>query len=261
MEHLTINSSGRARREKLHGREFLVVPLTMIVPGVLNGSQGSLFYPPSEISRNFQAWNGIPLTVGHPSRNGQQLSGRDPSVLNETGIGYVFHVRTDGGKLKGEGWFDVDVVRKVDNRIHDALVNGRKMELSTGLFTDNHPASPGSTYNGKPYTHIARNYRPDHLAILPDQVGACSVNDGCGLNVNAFCPTGPGGGQDNSCSSRDGSSKGVDALKDRVKERFGRSLKNGHNNIEGMSFFVGIEQDRQQLEYEYEQQHESDVDH
>jgi len=184
MEHYTFNFTGRARREKLHGREFLVVPLTMIVPGVLNGSQGALFYPPSEIKRNSQAWNGIPLTVGHPTRNGQQLSGRDPSVLNETGVGFVFHVRSESGKLKGEGWFDVEAVRKVDNRIYDAIINGRKMELSTGLFTDNHPATPGSSYNGRPYTHVARNYRPDHLAILPDQVGACSVEDGCGVNVN-----------------------------------------------------------------------------
>lgn len=185
MEYLAINFAGKVRREKLHNREYLVAPLTMIVPGVLNGSQGALFYPPNEIKKNASAWNGIPLTVGHPTRNGQQLSGRDPSVINETGIGHVYRVSTKNGKLQGEGWFDVEAVKKVDNRIYDALLNGRKIELSTGLFTENHPASRGASFNGKSYTHIARNYRPDHLAILPDQVGACSVNDGCGVNVNS----------------------------------------------------------------------------
>lgn len=267
MEIFSINFAGKVRKEKLHGRDYLVAPMVLIRAGVLNGSQGALFYPPHEIKKNASAWNGIPLTVGHPTRNGQQMSGRDPSILNESGIGHVYHVNTKGGKLQGEGWFDVEAVKKVDNRIYDALINGRKIELSTGLFTENHPASRGASFNGKPYTHIARNYRPDHLAILPDQVGACSVNDGCGVNVNAagdqsapateckcggtcekcaadskivpsgneeaekpdttnlakqtiwhefgklvgivptdnaFCPTGSGGGQDNSCSSKGG---------------------------------------------------------
>jgi hypothetical protein len=31
---------------------------------------------------------------------------------------------------------------------------------------------------------VARNYRPDHLAVLPDQRGACSLTDGCGVMVN-----------------------------------------------------------------------------
>ena len=53
------------------------------------------------------------------------------------------------------------------------------MELSTGLFTDNE-LSEGE-FEGKSYKYIARNYRPDHLALLPDKIGACSVADGAGL--------------------------------------------------------------------------------
>ena len=39
-------------------------------------------------------------------------------------------------------------------------------------------------WNGKAYVGIARNYRPDHLAILPDMKGACSIADGAGLCRN-----------------------------------------------------------------------------
>ena len=39
-------------------------------------------------------------------------------------------------------------------------------------------------YMGKSYTYIAKNYRPDHLAVLPDNSGACSISDGCGVLVN-----------------------------------------------------------------------------
>jgi hypothetical protein len=52
------------------------------------------------------------------------------------------------------------------------------------LFTDNETAPPGASHLGRPYNFVARNYRPDHLAILPDQRGACSIEDGCGLNTN-----------------------------------------------------------------------------
>jgi hypothetical protein len=37
-------------------------------------------------------------------------------------------------------------------------------------------------FNGVKYEGIARNLRPDHLAILPDDKGACSLEDGCGVN-------------------------------------------------------------------------------
>ena len=56
METVVANFSGKARRETWDGREYLVAPATLIVPGVLNGSQGPLFYPPDE--RNDRACNG-----------------------------------------------------------------------------------------------------------------------------------------------------------------------------------------------------------
>jgi hypothetical protein len=43
MFHLTANLVGRSRRETLNGREYIVAPVTLIVPGVLNGSKGALY--------------------------------------------------------------------------------------------------------------------------------------------------------------------------------------------------------------------------
>jgi hypothetical protein len=185
MEQVTANLSGKSRRDRLQGRDFLVAPLSLLVPGVLNGSKGPLLYPPEEISKNPGAWNGVPIVVDHPAFQGQHVSARDPDVLNRQWIGYVFRSKANG-KLTAEGWFDVAAVERVDNRIARLLESGKQIELSTGLFTDNEPAERGATTNdGKPYSFIARNYRPDHLAIVPDQIGACSVEDGCGVNVNA----------------------------------------------------------------------------
>jgi hypothetical protein len=184
METLLANA-GRARREVRNGREYLVAPLTLIVPGVLNGSKGPLLYPPDEIRKDYSAWNGMPLVVYHPLVNGQHVSARHPQVWETQEVGRVFNAVIDQyGKLKAEGWFDVEHTMRVDDRVVAALNAGIPIELSTGLYTDNEPAPRGANWNGRPYSHIARNYRPDHLAILPDQVGACSVNDGCGVLVN-----------------------------------------------------------------------------
>ncbi len=183
MEILLANLSRKVRREKLHGREHLVAPLTLIVPGVLDGSKGPLYYPPEEVLRDPSVWNHIPIVVNHPSENGKPTSARKSNVLNDYGIGILLNA---GGKdkLTAEGWFDIEKTQKIDERIFEAIEASRPIELSTGLFTTNEPAPAGSEFKGRAYDFIARNHKPDHLAVLPDSVGACSVQDGCGVLVN-----------------------------------------------------------------------------
>lgn len=183
MDFLTANLTGKVRHVTRNGSDWLVAPLTLIVPGVLAGSQGALYYPLEEIRRDPSAWNGMPLVVYHPSVNGQHISARNPITQDTQGIGYVYNAAANG-KLTAEGWFSVQDTQRVDARVLNALERGQPIELSTGLFTDNEPAHQGATYNGRAYSYIARNYRPDHLAILPDQKGACSIADGCGVLVN-----------------------------------------------------------------------------
>ena len=186
MERIAVNLSGKPQRRTHKGREYLVTSATLIVPGVLNGSQGPLYYPPDEVAKDPRAWNHIPVVVRHPQRDGIHVSGRDPEILEEHGIGHVYKA-TANGKLTAEAWFDVEATRNYDRKHGTAILprleKGEGVELSTGLFTDNLPSE--GTHNGKAYTHIARNYRPDHLALLPDERGACSIADGCGFNVNA----------------------------------------------------------------------------
>ena len=185
METLIVNISGRLRRESLNGRDYLVAPMTLIVPGVLNGSQGALFYPPEEVAKDPGAWNGMPIVVYHPTKDGRPITARRPDVASKSTIGTVYNTFYNG-KLVSEGWFDIDHTQRVDMRVWNSLVKRKPLELSTGLFTTNQPAQSGANYKGRRYDYIARNYRPDHLAVLPDQRGACSLQDGCGVLVNAF---------------------------------------------------------------------------
>ncbi len=177
------------RKERWNGREYLVAPSTLIVPGVLDGSEGPLLYPPDEVVRNISDWNGMPLVAYHPmDEEGNPLSARDPSVLENQGIGYVFRANIkDNSALAIESWFDVEKTKSFDEnlspeiRILPKLLANKPIELSTGLYTENSPADEGSTWNGVAYKFVARNYKPDHVAILPDEKGACSIENGCGV--------------------------------------------------------------------------------
>lgn len=180
MEKLVANLSGPVRSGTLYGHSYLIAPATLLVPGVLNGSQGPLYYPPDEVGRNVTAWDGMPILVNHPQT---PVSARTPEVLNAQGIGTILNARFSGS-LKADLWFDAERTKAVDPSVYDALLNGQKIELSTGLSVENE-ATEGvhNTPEGPvAYRAIARNYRPDHLAILPNSVGACSLRDGCGVN-------------------------------------------------------------------------------
>jgi hypothetical protein len=188
METITANLAGKTRRSTLNGREYIVAPMTLIVPGVLPGSKGPLYYPQDELAKDPHAWNHMPVVVNHPFHNGRPVSARRPDIIEKFGIGFVFNTEMNT-KLIAEGWFDVEKTRQVDGRVLNSLEAGTPLELSTGLFTKDEPAHNGAAYNGTPYVATARDYRPDHLAILPDQQGACGIRDGCGVLVNSVDPS------------------------------------------------------------------------
>ena len=188
MEKITLNTTGKARTEFIGDTEYRVADLTMIVPGVLNGSKGPLLYPEDEVTNNPQAWNGMPILVYHPLDG--KTSGRDPEVLNNQGIGYIYNSSVEGKNLKAQGWFNVEDTKRVDNRVFDALEEGTQIEISTGLDLTMEPASDGAVFNGVKYDYVAKDYKPDHLAILPDKKGACSLKDGCGVFNQEDCKCG-----------------------------------------------------------------------
>jgi len=178
-------SGGSVRTESFDGRDHLVVPMVMMRPGVLAGSNGPLLYNADEISKTPQVWDHKPVVVYHPTINGQGVSACSPQILTSRKIGVILNTRWDSESqaLKAEAFIDPEKVKIVDNRVWDAIQNKRVMELSTGLFVDTR--SENGEWNGRKYTDVTANYRPDHLAVLPDQVGACSIADGAGFCRNS----------------------------------------------------------------------------
>lgn len=183
LERLTANLAVNTRRETLNGREYLVAPITLLVPGIHNGSQGSVYYSQEELEKDPSPWNGMPLVLNHPkSEEGAFISARTPAIIQRYGLGQIFN-STSNGKLGAEAWFDVEKTRQIDPTILNRLEAGETIETSTGLSARLVAVENGQ-FNGKRFSHQATNFVPDHVAILPDSVGACSVKDGCGVLVN-----------------------------------------------------------------------------
>jgi Uncharacterized protein conserved in bacteria (DUF2213) len=172
----------RKRYETLNGKQYLVVPTVMITEGVHAGSNGPLLYQASELSKTPASSNHRPVVVYHPTLNGEGLSACDPGIVESQGVGLTFNAGWDG-RVKGEVWLDEPKLKLVDNRVLEAINNGKMVEVSTGYFHDLEPYD--GIANGKKYVGIVRNLQLDHLAILPDQIGACSIADGAGLLRNA----------------------------------------------------------------------------
>jgi len=175
---LTTNATAGAVQEVTRkGKRYLVAPTVALKSGVLNGE----FVPPDEVAKYADAWNGRPVPIGHPKQDGQAISANSMDLWDETPAMF-WDAHIDGDALKGNIWLDIDKASDMGGdgaRLLQRLRNNEAIDVSTGYFRDL-VDQPG-THDGKAYTGIARNLRPDHIAILLNETGACSWADGCGV--------------------------------------------------------------------------------
>ncbi len=176
------NTNYSIRREQLNGVDHIVVPVIMMVEGVHSGSHGPILHLAEELGRFPESWDGIPVTIGHPVVGGQYVSANSPAVLQDWSVGRIFNTHIAGSALRAEAWLDEVTLERVSGATLGRINNGEVIEVSIGIFSDEEMV-PG-TWNTEEYVAIARNHRPNHLALLPDEVGACSIADGCGIRVN-----------------------------------------------------------------------------
>jgi hypothetical protein len=167
------------RNEELDGRKYIVVPVTMILEGVHAGNQGPIYYSEHELSKTPSQWNMKPLLLFHPKKGD---TGTDLEIYKNQAIGMIMNTNWKEGKLKAEAWIDEYKAKSICPEILEKINRNEPMEVSTGLFAD--CIKEDSYWNGERYELIATNLRADHLAILPNIAGACSMRDGAGLLMN-----------------------------------------------------------------------------
>lgn len=172
----------KVEKKKRNNRDHIIVPVVMMVEGVHNGSHGEVLHPMDELGKIPESWNGIPIVINHPTQEGVPVSANDPDILEQVGVGNVFGTFVDGTKLKAKAWLDELKLQEISVDLYNKIMEGKELEVSLGVFTDDEEEE--GEWRGEKYTRIAHNHRPDHLALLPECVGACSLVDGCGLGVN-----------------------------------------------------------------------------
>lgn len=177
-----INTNYEIRKETYQNESYLVVPVVMMVEGVHAGSQGPLLHTISDLGKFPGSWNGIPIVVDHPEIDGNSISANSPDILDSVMVGRVFNTHVDGDKLAAEAWLRETKLIQDYSLIFSELNDKKPIEVSVGVFTENEDSE--GDWKGEHYNAIARNHRPDHLALLPGGTGACSVEDGCGIRTN-----------------------------------------------------------------------------
>lgn len=177
------------QEEEIDGVNYLTAPVVMMVEGVHRGSHGPLFHSATELSKSTAAWEGMPVVINHPQDEaGNYISANS---VQEKVVGYVCEPKMEGKKLKAKIRVNVDKTSVASPTTIAALKANKVLEVSIGVFTDE--IKEDGEWNGETYTARAINHKPDHLAILPTDQGACSVSDGCGIRVNKLQTNNIGG--------------------------------------------------------------------
>ena len=176
-------------RRGRRGKQFLECEVVLQASGVLNVSNvGRVLHTPEECRawKAVEGWAGKRVVVNHPSAIGC-VSALDKGVWQRSGVGLVVGPRWDQERsaVLGTAMLDIARVLFVDQglpqgqRIMERLLRGQRLEVSAGIYWDHEPIS--GVHNGLVYNSVSRNHLPDHLAILPCDIGACPVSAGGGM--------------------------------------------------------------------------------
>lgn len=180
IEEIIFNFGGNVRSEMLEEREHIVVPCVMMLEGVYTGSKGPMLYRGERISNNVENWNSKPITIRHPSNDG---TANNYKILNKQKVGIILNTRYSNKKVSSEAWLDKNRLLKHSPDIHDKILRGEKIEVSTGMIAK--CRIENGNFEGKDYIGEVMEIVPDHLALLPDSKGAFSVGAGAGLLQNS----------------------------------------------------------------------------
>jgi len=78
--HTTQTADYRIRHETYRGRQYMIVPVVMMVEGVHSGSRGALLHTTEELRNSARQWENMPVVIDHPERNGQYISAHEDGV-------------------------------------------------------------------------------------------------------------------------------------------------------------------------------------
>ena len=182
-------NSQQIRREVYNGREHLILPsYTLPANVVMNGG----LYPASEIDAHYKGLEGTLAPLGHPTVDGKHVSAFSPEGINVGHIGaFNRNVKKSGSRVYLEKWVDIEVAQRSEGgkRLLDRVASleagedAPPIHTSVAVFLEQLEASAEQQASGAQW--VAKINGMDHDAILLDEVGAATPEQGVGLMVNA----------------------------------------------------------------------------
>jgi len=178
----SVKSNVVCRTETLLEKEFSVLPAIMMVEGAYYPyveqleHAHSLHFSEQELLQSIHSWNGKPVAINHPDGSDTCNS---PNIYNKHQIGYVFNTKYDRStkSLRAELYIDNDRGRNINAMVEA----GKEIDVSIGVFGDLKAMNGTAAYD-----YQITNIVADHLAVLPDNTGACSWEDGCGVRAMVY---------------------------------------------------------------------------
>lgn len=185
-----INKSSKITKETINNKEHYVI--RDVVPVVDDVVMNNGLYPKDEIDKSYKSISGNLMPIGHPNIDGQFVSASNAKAINEYyGGAWAENVHKDQDKVLLDCYVDIEFARNHEKGKQllerlDAMFNGEDVNpihVSTGLIL-NKVYKTGKS-KGKPYDWVATNMQFDHVAILLNEQGAATPNEGVGMFVNS----------------------------------------------------------------------------
>lgn len=176
----SIANVSQVRKETRNGRDVIIVPSATLPDGVV---MNNIRYPAEEIAKSFATLNKTPAPYGHPTINGKFVSARDPEGINIGWIGaHNENARQEGGRVLLDKVIDVEVANQSEKgrSVLAAIDAGDPVHTSTGLLCELETVEGEDGIKAN-----ARNLFFDHDAILLNEDGAATPEQGVGMLVNA----------------------------------------------------------------------------
>lgn len=172
-------------RETIEGIDFTVIPSRTLPKDVV---MNSIMYPSEEVEAAISTLDMSPVTIGHPVVNGKFAPASDPISQAAYGIlGAHNRVKgkTDDGRWVVEKLIPTEQLQNTERgkKLAEAIKNKTPIHTSTGVYLTKEPEI-GVNAMGQEYTSRAKIDRFDHDAILLNEVGAATPEQGVGIFVN-----------------------------------------------------------------------------
>lgn len=189
VKSLAINASSISTTI-INGQEHYVIrgAVPIVDDIVMNGG----LYPAEEINNSYQTMERKLMPIGHPMVNGKYVSANDPQAVNDYYAGaWAQNVSKANDKVVMDVYVNKAVAdtkpdgKRLIQRLDDMISgnNADPIHVSTGLLLNKEQKAGESKQ--KKYSWVAHNMQFDHIAILLDEPGAGTPDEGVGMFVNA----------------------------------------------------------------------------